>query len=236
MLSHVVIRVAPHYFGSKVFRGRRLLPATVFTSCLQREEPMFRRHLFPVAVIVCATVASIPAHAVNVTFSLNGDSDTIAMSNGTDADASVDPNTDTVDLTPNVLTDVFLQGGNVDVFLVGDADGDGSFDQTLSITSPSATPSSRTLSQNIFVTTHAGSAFESPSGDVSLLGSSSLVFDLGAYTLTVTPTGGSRANQTSSSIPFSNNSTFLLTPTPEPTCGALVIVGAGALLMRRRPK
>jgi hypothetical protein len=236
MLSHVVIRVTRHYFVSKVFRGRRLLPAMLFTSCLQREERMFRRHLFSVAVIACASVASISAHAVNVTFSLNGDSDTIAMSNGTDADASVDPNTDTVDLTPNVLTDVFLQGGNVDVFLVGDADGDGSFDQTLSITSPSATPSSRTLSQDIFVTTHAGSAFESPSGDVNLFGSSSLVFDLGAYTLTVTPTGGSRTNQTSSSIPFSNNSTFLLTPTPEPTCGALMIVGAGALLTRRRPK
>jgi hypothetical protein len=158
------------------------------------------------------------------------------MNNGLDADVSVDASSDSVDLTPNVLTDVFLQSGTAEVFQGFGGDGSGEFDQTLQITAPSATPSSRSLSQNIYVTTYDPTPFDGGSADVTLAGAAPLKFDLGSFTLTVTPTGGSRTNQSSTDIPFSNNATFLLTPAPEPTFGAALIFGAGTLLVRNRRK
>jgi hypothetical protein len=195
---------------------------------------MSRSRIRSIAVIVCAAVASVSASAVNVSFSINGDSDTVDMSDGLTADVSVSGNTDSVDLTPGVETDVFLQGGEVDLFQGDDATGQGSFDQTLSITSPSATPTSRSISQDIFVTTYGATPFDSGSADVQLTGAPPVQFDLGSFTLTVTPTGGVRNGQTNTDFFYSNDATFLLTPTPEPTCAALMMIGAGALLTRRR--
>jgi MYXO-CTERM domain-containing protein len=195
---------------------------------------MFRSPIRSMAIIVCAAVASVSASAVNVSFSITGDSDTLDMSDGLTADVSLDSNSDTVDLTPNVETDVFLQSGSADVFQGDDSTGDGSFDLTLSITSPTASPASRAISQDIFVTTYQAGVFDSGSADVQLGGTSPVQFDLGSFTLTVTPTGVSRIGQSSTDIAYSNNASFLLTPAPEPTCAALAIVGAGALLTRRR--
>lgn len=197
---------------------------------------MFQPRIRSIAVIVCAAVASVSASAVNVSFSINGDSDSIDMSDGLTADVSVSGNSDTVALTPNVPTDVFLQGGEVDLFQGDDANGQGSFDQTLSITSPSASPASRSISQDIFVTTYGASPFDSGSADVQLTGAPPVQFNLGSFTLTVTPTGGVRNGQTNTDFFYSNDATFLLTPTPEPTCAALLMMGTGALLTRRRKR
>jgi hypothetical protein len=184
--------------------------------------------------ISCALFAPRSVLAVNVSFNITGDSDSVDMSDGLTADASLSGNSDTVDLTPNVQTDVFLQGGEVDLFQGDNATGQGSFDLKLSITSPSASPASRMISQDIFITTYAATPFDSGSADVQLTGASPVQFDLGSFTLSVTPTGGIRNGQTDTTIFYSNNATFLLTPTPEPTCAGLMIVGTAALLTRRR--
>ena len=185
-----------------------------------------------ILAIFCAVIDARSASAVNIGFSISSDSDTIDMNNGLDADVSVNGNTDTVDLAPNVPTDVFLQSGTAEVFQGFGGGGSGQFDLTLSITGATS-PSSRAFSQDIFVQTYDATPFDSGSADVQLGGAASMVFTLSNFKLTVTPNGDFRTNQTSTDIPFSNDATFLLTPTPEPTCGAVLLFGAGMLLARR---
>ena len=156
------------------------------------------------------------------------------MSNGLDATVTLDANTDSVDLTPGITETVFLNGGTLDVFQGSNASGSSTFSQTLQITSPAANPSSQSLSQGVVISTTTGSPpFDPASANVTLGTGSAVMYDLGAYLLTVTPDGGSRAGQTSTSIPISNSADFLLTEAPEPGMG-FVLVAAPLMLRRRR--
>jgi hypothetical protein len=185
--------------------------------------------------MVLAALMGTSAHAVVISYDLGGDRDTTVDLNGQNATVTVTADTFSVDLTPNVTEQVFFRGGTVTLPGQLGASGSDTLAPTLTITSPSATPSSQTLSQSV-------SIFQSlnlPSGPATtdfILGAGSTVtYDLGGqYTLSVTPLGDSVVDQEVLSIPFGYSANFLLTPIPEPTGLALLACGAGALLARRR--
>jgi hypothetical protein len=181
--------------------------------------------------------SSAQAQTVRVNFSLLEETETVEMSNGLDADVTLDPNPgDFVDLTPGVTeTNVFLSGGDVDLFQGSNASGSGTLQRLLTASIGSGTPDSESLSQGITITTTSGSPpFVPASADVFISSGSPAVYDLGGYQLTVTPRSFSRTGQTSTNIPINNSADFLLQVVPEPTSGLLVIAGAGLLMTRRQ--
>jgi hypothetical protein len=189
------------------------------------------------ASVVCAALAVPSAQAVVISYDLGGDrSETVELSNGLDATVEVAADTFSVDLTPNVTQQVFFQGGTVSLPTQANASGSGTLAPTLTITSPSATPTSRTFSQSVSIFQSLGSPpFEPASADFILGGGSTVTYDLGGqYTLSVTPLGDSRTGQETLDFAFSYSANFLLTPVPEPAGLALLACGAGALLARRR--
>jgi hypothetical protein len=191
------------------------------------------------ASVVCAALAVPSAQAVDISYELGGDrSETVELSNGLDATVEVAADTFSVDLTPSVAQQVFFQGGTVSLPAQANASGSGTLAPTLTITSPSATPASRTLSQSVSIFQSLGNPpFEPASADFILGGGSTVTYDLGGqYTLSVTPLGDSRTGQETLDFAFSYSASFLLTPVPEPAGLALLACGAGALLARRRQR
>ena len=185
------------------------------------------------AAATLSALLTAPAHAVLVNFTASGDSETIAMSNGLDATASLDFYSDSVDLTPGVPQTVLINGGSATLFQGAAASGSGTLGQTLSVQSGG----SQSISQGVSILTSAPNPpFVPASADVSIFAGASVLFTLGggAYELTVTPVGGSRIGQTSTSIPLFNNAEFLLTAVPEPAAGLVLVGAAAALLARRR--
>jgi hypothetical protein len=185
---------------------------------------------------LAAVASGTTASAVVVEFSVSSDSKAVDLGNGLDADVALDSESGSVDLTPGVEETVFLSGGEVGLLQGANGSGSGTLSRTLTIASPAATPTSRTWEQGVTVSTTVGSPpFEPASADVFVSGGSAVTFDLGgAYELTVTPLGTSRVGQTSTTIPFSTNATFLLTAVPEPTSGLAAVAAAGLVLARRR--
>ena len=181
-------------------------------------------------------LSAAPASAVLINFTAAGDAETVEMSNGLDADFTLDALTDSVDLVPGVTQTVFINGGSLDIFQGANANGSGTLTQNLTINSPSATPSVRSISQSASAFTTAGSPpFTPASADLFLGAGSAVTFDLGgAYELTVTPLAAQRTGQTSTTIPFSNNADFLLTVVPEPTGAMAAVAAASIAAMRRR--
>lgn len=193
-----------------------------------------------VLALVCATLAfaAAPARAVVINFTLSGDTEVIELTpSAQDATVTLESLTDSVDLTPGIAETVFINAGDLDVFQGATSTGSGTLSQTLTINSPAATPTSRSISQGVTVDTYAANPpFENATADIFLTSGTSVTFDLGQFELTVTPESGQRTGQTSTSIPFSNNATFLLTQVPEPTAGLALIGGAALLIARRRAR
>src|SRR5690348_11745498 len=116
---------------------------------------MFQSRLVSTVAAIAVLFAARSAFAVNVSFSVSDDTKTVDLDNGRTATASLDANSDTLNLTPNVSATIpFLQGGSVGLVQGFTSTGNASFDVTLSITSPSATPASRDFAQTIWVTTN----------------------------------------------------------------------------------
>lgn len=183
------------------------------------------------AVVGTLAIANGPAHAVIVQYSTSGDTEAVAMSNGLDATVTLDPYSDSVDLTPGVPQTLMLNGGDVDLFQGSNATGFDTLMQNLIVQAGGQ----QSISQAVSVlTTAANPPFDPASADISILAGAPVIFDLGAYELSITPLGGARNGQTSTSIAISNNAEFLLTAVPEPSTGLLAVAGGAALLARRR--
>jgi hypothetical protein len=189
------------------------------------------------AFVVLAALTTTSARAVVISYDLGGDrSETVNLSNGLDATVEVNADTFSVDLVPNVTQQVFFMGGTVSLPTQANANGSGTLAPTLTITSPSATPSSRTLSHSVSIFQSLGNPpFEPASSDFILGGGSTVTYDLGGqYTLSVTPLGDSRIGQESLNYAFSYSADFLLTPIPEPA--GLALLACAGMLLVRRPK
>ena len=78
-----------------------------------------------------------------------------------------------------------------------------------------------------------GTLFQPASAGITLFAGSPVTFDLGSYTLRVTPNSSSVSNQTGSTFTFGTNAEFLLTAVPEPVSGLLMLAGVGMLASRR---
>jgi hypothetical protein len=194
----------------------------------------FRR--ISIATVVCSgLLAAANAQAALITFSAGGEREPVRLNNGLDAIINARPRTATVNLTPGVPQTVLLNDVAFDVDLLNTAAGTDTLNQTLTITSPASTPTSRSLAQGIAVNITA-SVFGT-TATATIAPSSGVTFNLGNVgTLTVTPQGGGvfDTNQVSSS--FENSAQFLLTaPIPEPATGMMLLAGAG-LLASRRPR
>lgn len=186
-----------------------------------------------VAAVGTLGIATAPTRAVIVQYSTSGDTETVAMSNGLDATVTLDVYSDSVDLTPGVAQTLMLNGGDVDLFQGSNATGFDTLMQTLTVQGGGQ----ESISQGVSILTTIGSPpFEPASADISIFAGAPAVFELGggAYELTVTPLGGSRNGQTSTSIPISNNAEFLLTVVPEPATGLFALVGGAVALITRR--
>ena len=123
---------------------------------------------------------------------------------------TLDLYSDSVDLTPGVAQTLMLNGGDVDLFQGSNATGFDTLMQTLTVQGGG----SNSISQGVSVLTTTGSPpFEPASADISILAGAPAVFEIGggAYELSITPVGGIRNGQTSTSIPITNNAEFLLT-------------------------
>ena len=178
---------------------------------------------------------SAQAQTVRVNFSLPQATDTFVMSpSAQDTTVTLDPNPgDFVDLTPGVLeSNVFLSGGDVDLFQGANASGSGTLERILTASIGSGTPDTGLLSQDVDVFTFQD-VFGSDA-DVFIRAGSPVVFDLGSYELTVTPRAFQRTGQTSTNIPINNSADFLLEVVPEPTSGLLVLAGAALVATRRK--
>lgn len=184
------------------------------------------------AAIGVLSLAVGPAQAVVIQYSLSGDTEAVAMSNGLDATVTLDPYADSIDLTPGVAQTLLINPGEVDVFQGSNASGSDTLSQTLIV----QTGGSQAIAQAVSVFTSAGSPpFEPASADASISAGSPVTFALsgGEYELTVTPLGGVRNGQTTTTFPIFNNAEFLLTAVPEPGSGMVVIAGAALAFARR---
>jgi hypothetical protein len=197
-----------------------------------------KRAAFVAAAAMLSSVAVTPAQAVVIEYLLGGDlNETVNLSNGLDATVTLNADTFSVDLTPGVTQEVVFLGGSVSVQAHSNASGSGTLSPTLTITSPSATPSSHLLSQPVSVFQTLGNPpFVPASTDVIIGTGSTVQYDLGQYMLSVTPLDESRVGQEGLTIPFSNSANFLLTPIPEPASAFLMLAGGAMLLTRRRTR
>jgi hypothetical protein len=192
------------------------------------------------AAFVVATMiggAAVPATAqVTVNFTASGDSEEVALDNGTTATVTLSPNNaGSIVLTPGVAELVDLNDASFDFIALNASEGLDTLSQTLTITSPSATPASRTISQSLRVDTQPG--FFDPANGSAFIGlGSAVTFDLGASgILTVTPLPSSTVNQVFSPASFTNRAEFELTaPVPEPAALSLLAGGVVFALRRRR--
>jgi hypothetical protein len=184
---------------------------------------------------VLASGALAQAQTVRVNYSVPQETETVEMSNGLDADVTLDPNfNDFIDLTPGVTeTNVLLSGGTVDLVQGSVSEGDGTLARPLSAWIGTDTPQAQGLSQQVFIDTYF-IGFGQGVADVLITAGSPVTYDLGSYELTVTPRQFLVREQTSDSIVINNSADFLLQVVPEPTSGLLVLAGVGLLATRRR--
>lgn len=190
--------------------------------------------------IKCFTLALVlallptRADAVFIELFASGDNETVSLSNGTDATVNANPRVISVDLTPDVSQLVTLNEVDFEAFLITAATGSDTLSQTLSLTSPSGTPTSFPLSQSVSVNITSG--FPNPTTATVTIGSAgAMIFDLGGlYDLTITPTGGLLSGNTSGEATFNNQANFLLTQVPEPSSAVCLLLAGTTMTLRRR--
>jgi hypothetical protein len=171
------------------------------------------------------------ADAVFVELFASGDNEVVSLSNGLDADVNAIARTIPLNLDFNVPQTITLNDVDFDTLLVSAATGADTHSQTLFVNTPASDPTSRGFSQSISVVI-TNEIFVGPRGNVTLGGSSPLVFDLSGMILTVTPLGGSVSDVSSTPTTFSNQAEVVLTP--EPSSLACIMLSGAALLSRRR--
>jgi MYXO-CTERM domain-containing protein len=184
-------------------------------------------------------IVTARAEAVQVDLSAGGNAAstpnrTVNLSNGLTADVLLNSKSLSLNLTPGVEQTVTLNDVDFDTQLVSAAAGRDTVSQTLSVTSPSSVPTSFNLTQNVSIDI-TQDVFSPPTAAISLGSASPVTFTLasGAYTLKVTPVGGTLSNVTSTPQSLNNQASFLLTAAPEP-CFGLAAIAAAALVRRRR--
>lgn len=194
--------------------------------------PRFSSMAAIVAAAAALTFTAATAQAALIQFSAGGDSEPIALSNGTTGTVFLDAKSDSIDLTSGVPQVVQLNQASLDVIPASEAVAFDTLSQTLTI--PGAP--SQGLSQAVQVSTSSPGIFSPSQASATIASGVPAVFDLGEVgTLTVTPLGGTLEPTSTENPTFDNFAQFLLVaPIPEPTSGLLLLAGAGLMMARRR--